>query len=1155
MRSILIPILLLFALGIADAQTYKSIDDECRADLSSGNAKLALAKAMKYYDAAKHKNSSGAELPGVLNLISLCYYELGNYDSSLVHCRSALALLESISKEDRLDYAYSLNNLGYLYHLKSEFKEAEALLSNALQMFKRLGKTDNVTFADCARFNAMNYDSLGNIESAETCYSKAVDVYQKVFPQVNSRKTDIEFEAARFYFKIKKAQIAERLLESVLNSCDSAYKDNPISAGQIKYYAANYYAKKNEIDKAENLYKNAAQIFSRFGTADMTEYADCNYECGRMLANKEKYEAAQPYLKASLVNRKAILAPNDPAISNTIISLANCNEQLSQFSSAEELYKEAVEIKTKYKQSDLDVALNRLALFYYRTGNLQSAEPLFRKLADLCKSSVSIDCAKRKNDLAVYFLKTGNIAAAEPLQRESLEIYTEIFNGDSKEFASIINNMASLSSAVGNYTVAEEFFKRALEMKQRLYREDHSDLALGMNNMATAYMNSNKPELAEPLFESALGMYRRIFSYSRPETAKCLSSQAVFFHRKDEYSQALTSYKEALSMYEKLFTTGNPDKANCMVLLAECYHESGDYTSAKKYYMAGLNEYLGIVSDNFPAMTENEKQYFWTSIEPYFERFKSFAVTNANADPSITAGLYNIQLRTKGILFSSAQKWKRRIIESNDPILVKQYNEWLRIKEGLCKQLMSGSGISSETGYDTLYNKACEIEKELAKRSSIFSGLVKKDETNWESIRDALKTDEAAVEIIRYNYFNKIATDSAIYAALIVYHDTRNYPEIVVLNSGNELEKKHIDKYLNYFNIDSKEFQSGNIDTLSYNAFWSPLSKKMRKVRRVYFSPEGAYYRINPSTLYDTERGLYLIDIQSIYNVTSTRDILHNRKKNIQSEKIAYLFGDPDNDLKPEARKRVLAGFQTRTSNYDCTRGRITSLEKSNQRNLYKRIPNAGFEADSIAVLMKHNGITPKVYKDSLALEDIVKSVNNPYVLHIAAHGCFDEVFSANSARNQTGSYESSLLKSIIIMAGANVSTEQIKARIQLDASIDDGLLTAFEAENLNLDSTELVVLSACKSGVGEIKSGEGVFGLQRAFLHAGAKAIIMSICNVNDLSSKDIMQEFYNNWLSGMPKREAFEKAQKSIKESTKYERMENRKPYYWGAFVMAGE
>jgi CHAT domain-containing protein len=170
-------------------------------------------------------------------------------------------------------------------------------------------------------------------------------------------------------------------------------------------------------------------------------------------------------------------------------------------------------------------------------------------------------------------------------------------------------------------------------------------------------------------------------------------------------------------------------------------------------------------------------------------------------------------------------------------------------------------------------------------------------------------------------------------------------------------------------------------------------------------------------------------------------------------------------------------------------------------------------------------------------------------VLHIATHGYFlEDVEASGSAfgvqlENAT---DNPLLRSGLMLAGASKTLSG--QHMPNLASNDNGILTAYEAMNMNLEGTNLIVLSACETGLGDIKAGEGVYGLQRAFLVAGADALIMSLWKVDDAATQHLMRNFYTNWIKLGNKQKAFKQAQLQL--MTKY-----KEPFYWGAFVMMGQ
>jgi CHAT domain-containing protein len=234
---------------------------------------------------------------------------------------------------------------------------------------------------------------------------------------------------------------------------------------------------------------------------------------------------------------------------------------------------------------------------------------------------------------------------------------------------------------------------------------------------------------------------------------------------------------------------------------------------------------------------------------------------------------------------------------------------------------------------------------------------------------------------------------------------------------------------------------------------------------------------------------------------------------------------------------------------YPC--GYSTSGTRSGdlQRGGLQPLPGAQVELRQVSSLLTKYHWQVKTYSGEDALEERVKQVQGPRVLHLATHGFFLPDEERSKGSRPTGT-EDPMLRSGLFFAGANRVISHVPS---LPADLDDGVLTAYEASGLNLQGTELVVLSACQTGLGEVKNGEGVFGLRRALQEAGAESVLMSLWAVPDRETQELMTLFYGKWLSGMDKHEALRAAQLEMRRGVKA-RYGHDLPFYWGGFVLVG-
>ncbi len=265
-----------------------------------------------------------------------------------------------------------------------------------------------------------------------------------------------------------------------------------------------------------------------------------------------------------------------------------------------------------------------------------------------------------------------------------------------------------------------------------------------------------------------------------------------------------------------------------------------------------------------------------------------------------------------------------------------------------------------------------------------------------------------------------------------------------------------------------------------------------------------------------------MIDNSNIVMVSNTKDLYIRKVKTKLAGTVvknnASMFGNP-------------TFYMTASANRD-----------------WPSLPGTEKEVDELNILLKQKGWATDEYMETSASEEKVKLLDNPRIFHIATHGFYtkaeDVTLQKALTENEAMMAENPLMKSGLLLTGAG----DILAKTNYNYNVENGVLTAYEAMSLNLDQTDLVVLSACETGLGEISNGEGVYGLQRAFFVAGAKVLIMSMFKVDDDATQKLILNFYKKWLATGNMRQSFVDAKKEL-------RVEYPDPINWGAFMMIGQ
>lgn len=823
--------------------------------------------------------------------------------------------------------------------------------------------------------------------------------------------------------------------------------------------------------------------------------------------------------------------------------------------------------------------LSSIGGLYNRLGKIPQAEESYleaKSILDRLQGDMSEYQLILDGNLANNYLALGNYDLAETMYLKNIEIDKEFYGDDSYPVGLESANLASNYMYAGKLAKAESYFLKAGEVYKSIVGEESSDYAITLQSLSSVYTRMGNLEKAKSMALQAVSIFEKTSKDPRQLAfANYYLAEAYFAN--DELEEAERYHKTALDLRKKTLGENHPDYAFSTTKLAILNWKKGDYKTALKYYKETFDNYFNQINVVFPILSEEEKtKFYYNRLKPAFEQYNSFIIETSSEDKSLLGEMYDNQLATKGLILYASGKIKQSIIKSGDSTLIAKYNTWIDQKETLAKLFSSGDMEVSVRNkkIDSLTTASNNLEKELSASSSSFASAFANKNVKWQDIQQTLKSGEAAVEIIRFRDFSTdsagVFTDEVYYAALILTAETTEAPEIVIMKNGKLMESRYLSNYRNAIKYKVDE-------DYSYRLFWRPIANKLQGINKVYFSPDGVYNQISIYTLRNPASGNFTLDELEIQVITNSKDLL--AVSTTSSPGQSYLFGYPNYNMgilddnadvansSKDAQEAAKAAAENRgrgasrggdrggrgaeSNSVSISRGgsiprglRGNMLRYMRSNQLLALLPGTKKEVGLIDSLYQVKNVEVITYLSNEALEESIKKINNPKVLHIATHGFFLE---SQAGDGNTDEYmENPLLRSGLILAGANSFIANGKIS-ETQTFAEDGILTAYEAMNLNLEDTELVVLSACETGLGEVKNGEGVYGLQRAFSVAGAETMIMSMWTVDDEATQELMTIFYEEWLSGKTKQQAFITAQKRLKAKWK-------SPYYWGAFVMVG-
>lgn len=617
------------------------------------------------------------------------------------------------------------------------------------------------------------------------------------------------------------------------------------------------------------------------------------------------------------------------------------------------------------------------------------------------------------------------------------------------------------------------------------------------------------------------------------ELAECnkqygLALLGNFYLEEDNVEKAIEIFEE----YEKTFLNGS--QSNGFGLLREeylysrlfiAYYRAGEYEKSLKPALACYNSIQSQIEKNIDLFTESEREAFM--VKNGGGGGVMLQALLPHLPEKLSSTVYNVALREKGMLLRASERIRQSILASNDSELKSSVDSLRFLRQQIMMQTDNSPQVQNETLQ--LREKYEKLERYVLRASEPYR---QKEDVipTWEEVRNALKKDEACVEFV--------LTDSATYALVITSNSKT--PQVVSLvrhediagmvEKSNQVKPDELAKYL--YEEDAEHL---------YEKFWKPLEQHIGKCTTVYYSPTG-FLNFLAFAAFPLPEGGYLIDMYDLHQLTSTGMLVSRKQKKQNSRnKTAKIYGAIYyNDNQQTNYSDLVAQMRTQPDKF---RNMLAQNREATEN--FPFLPCTIFECDEINKVLSANSYDVKELIEKDPTEHELRQLNgkSPDILHISTHGFF-----VNLQKTMTIPYFQRINeKNSMTCTGLVFANGEYAWQGEPYPLDNDNLLSASEVSSLNLDNTELVVLSACETGLGAVNS-DGVYGLLRGFKQAGAKSICASLWSVNDLSTSQLMQSFYSIWIS----KNKGKNKQKAMRDAMLEQRDRTPSPYHWAPFVL---
>ena len=843
-----------------------------------------------------------------------------------------------------------------------------------------------------------------------------------------------------------------------------------------------------------------------------------------------KFDEAKRLLERAISLTENARGRSDEQVADVAIQLAAVYRKLADGAAAECLYQRAIAILDRTRGANHPAtarARSELAVLYQREGKRRKAEALLRQSLDVIEKTLGPEhpwFVSALMTLGNLRDSAGDLEDEEAIIRRALTIAQTTGDTDSIQYAALLNNLGEVRRQKEDYGQAETLFRQSLALGERLFGPASYATATPLQNLGIVARERKDYAMAEEYNTRALLIRERAVGLTHPDVAHILTNLANIYRARGDYRRSLHTHLRALRIWEN--AAGPYQRATLLSIgnIAKTYAAMGDIVHALEYQRRADEIVETQLTLNLAIGSERQKLVFVQGVSERTDRTISLHLREAPQDAGAAAHAALVLLQRKGrvldTLIDTLAAVRQRITTKDAGLLDRLNTATAELARLALNPRFASNPEVRERAISELASRKERLESELAEHSAEFRAQMRP--ITLEGVQASIPVGTALVEFTIFRPFdpraerNSEAYDRPHYAAYIVRRSQA--PRGFDLGPADAIDAAigALREALRDPNRADVIERSRMVD----ERVMQPLRASLSDVTRLLISPDGELNLVPFEALVDTH-GRFVVERYTLSYLTSGRDLLRMQPARANHRR-PVIFADP-----VFGEPSVAAATDVSLSPTQAVRRSVTTA--ANLSALYFA-PLAATAEEGRAI----KGLFPNaaLFTGQQATKAALRRVRAPRMLHIASHGFF--------LQDTRETVDNPLLRSGLALAGANLT----------HGHSGDGMLTALEASGLDLWGTKLVTLSACDTGIGEIRNGEGVYGLRRAFVLAGAESVVMSLWPVRDAVAREAMVSYYSGLRAGLGRGDALRQAQLAM-----LKRPGRQHPFYWASFIQSGE